>query len=332
MTRPFSVWPVFFGDLLAECGHVAAALLLVMILTILIGRRSHADLVRYGVACLRRLALGLAVPGLAGFILPIILILGHWPETVTMASLFHPVVLPWTMASLFWLFAFVWIFLVRRIAIWSCMIPLFIALAAGIVCNWPFAGLPQGMDSATVFAVLALQTGHRLFLGLSLAGGIALFFVPHWQRTCQFGAVSLGEGNRKGAMRWLAFWACLGAVPFLVDRWGLVIGNLMHQSASSVVASLLARMVPLSIAVFCWAVLLALPVNQDAGRETGGKRSDSTSHGGGIGPGTKSGFARGFLRMTRLAPEHLAWIGLVLALAGIILQALIQHGIFAFDH
>lgn len=328
MIQPFSAWSGALAALLGECAQAAAALPLVMLLTIMIGRRSHLELVQYGFECLRRLTLCLALPGLFGFLLPVLLILGRWPHDVTLASLFHPVILPWTLASLAWLAAFVWLAIVRLSAICSCLVPLFLALAALVLSNWPFAGLPQGMDSATVFAVLALQAGHRLFLGLSLAGGLALVLVHFWES----GFVSSGEGNRAGARRWLSFWACLGAVPFLVDRWGIVIGNLLRQSASSAVDSLLARLVPLSIAVFCWAVLLALPGDQAAGKDLGGKRSGRARQTGERVTGAKSGFATGLLRLTRLDPVQVAWLGLGLAVAGIVLQALFQHGIFRLGH
>ncbi len=275
----------------------AAGLPAVLALTLLAGRRGNARLCAFGAGRMARLAFRLAPLGIfcaVGDHLGLIVQLRGWAGLAGLYPL-HPAMLPATSAALAWLAGMVCLFFYlkadaaaplpalpeadqRRVkgrktapdpALSQWEAPefrsrLILALAA-LGCffaalallRWPFAGLPQGMElSAAAEAVLSTSI-HDLFAALSPAGAAALLALT-CLRTGPEGAPPAEDALRK-AGRWCALWALLGYIPRCLDRWGLFVGvSLRPGPLPPDVAAQALGLIPLTLAIACWALLFAL--------------------------------------------------------------------------
>lgn len=124
---------------------------------------------------------------------------------------------------------------------------------AQVLPNWSFSGPPQGMEwGRMVSAVLGAAT-HNYFTCFAPAGAFALLSLFFFHRK---GAPFPAVADLEKAVRWCALWALIGYIPRCIDRWGLFIGfSFSGQSLPDWLTPQIAGLVPLTLAVICWAIL-----------------------------------------------------------------------------
>lgn len=252
----------------------ASGLPFIAALSLFAGRRGNASFCIFGCKWLLVFCLALAFSG------PCWIALSYLREVLPynaglarmLAPLAEPAGLPWSSSLAAWLAACLAVFLafaalgnvrfrdniysVRQVAI-----PLFFAFAASglffmalVLETWPFAGLPEGLEwDRALMAIWRRATG-AYFLALSPAGAFALAAWPLWLGR-------LDANQAKVAIRWLAFWAMAGAMPFLLATAGPALGAALHNgiAVSTGQSALAASLGIYAIAVACWAFLLWKP-------------------------------------------------------------------------
>lgn len=164
-------------------------------------------------------------------------------------------------------------------------IPLALLLAgalcffAALACrDWPFAGLPPGMDPGRAAAAVLRHATRLWFTTLAAGGAAALALAALALRrgrrlrpdACagRNGATAatrapLAAANspeRAGIIRWCALWAAIGYLPSVLERWGLALGLWLRPAASGPgmqpVSAQVLCLVLLSMAIACWVALL----------------------------------------------------------------------------
>lgn len=163
-------------------------------------------------------------------------------------------------------------------------IPLCLLLAgalcffAALACrDWPFAGLPPGMDPGRVAAAVLRHATRLWFTTLAAGGAAALALAALALRRRRLppdacagrnGAASatrapLAAANspeRAGIIRWCALWAAIGYLPSVLERWGLALGLWLRPAAAGTgmrpVSAQVLSLVLLSMAIACWVALL----------------------------------------------------------------------------
>ena len=294
----------------------AAALPIIMALTLLAGRRGNARMCIMGTQRLTRLALGLGLLGplltaadLAGTLIS----LGGSLNGIT---LWDDAVLPYTTTVLAWVGGLCCLWVVAYMDKSSPLTPglpdddttasksakghslrkgrrnpapiegsgtydqldgtamrsrMFLYLLAGIcffaahaLPNWSFSGPPQGMEwGRMVSAVLGTAT-HNYFTSFAPAGALALLSISvfYSQRTRSSAATPANFAatvDLEKAVRWCALWALIGYIPRCIDRWGLFIGfSFSGQGLPDWLMPQITGLVPLTLAVACWAILFTL--------------------------------------------------------------------------
>ena len=134
------------------------------------------------------------------------------------------------------------------------------ALAAFALRNWPFAGLPPGLDVWRAAAAILKHACRAYFTAFTSGGAIGLLLAAHVARRGWNGR-PLSDAEAAGGLRWCAVWAVAGSVPQLLERWGLALGLWLRGGAgmpAEAHAALfqLAALAPLTLAVAAWAAVL----------------------------------------------------------------------------
>ncbi|OXS29145.1 MAG: hypothetical protein BCS36_13950 [Desulfovibrio sp. MES5] len=291
----------------------AAALPVIMALTLLAGRRGNARLCILGTQRLTRLALGLGLLGpllTAADLAATLISLGGSSSLLNSLSLWDDAVLPYTTTVLAWIGGLCCLWIVAYLDGRSPLaaglpdedmpaaknsagtaskgrstckarrapapvegsgksdqlageamrgrLCLYLMAAICFFCaqvlpNWSFSGPPQGMEwGRMVSAVLGAAT-HNYFTCFAPAGAFALLTLSFFHRK---GAPFPAVVDLEKAVRWCALWALIGYIPRCIDRWGLFIGfSFSGQSLPDWLTPQVAGLVPLTLAVICWAIL-----------------------------------------------------------------------------
>lgn len=257
------------------CVQAAATLPIIAALSLIAGRRGNARICLAGGLELLNLDLFLAATG------PIFYLGSYWQQMLPygtnfaqrIAPLFMPAGMNWSGSTLIWLagilagFPAIWGIRLRlqnlrentspvrliRVPLFFCFLCAFLFFSTFIVINWPFGGLPEviGWDRAAL--ALWRNAVSNYFLALSSAGAAALLLLALRQQ-------KLPENFVPIATRWLAFWGLAGSLPYLLTRWGYIIGA--FRARGSLAYGLQYQTISLSLltaAAFCCALLLWKP-------------------------------------------------------------------------
>ena len=280
------------ASLLGVAANAAATLPLMAALALLIGRRGHAAICLAGARELAGLALWLAAAW------PLLIV----TDAMVQLSLATPAPLQSRLAALFtpagagislsvaaWLCGAVSLWLGRRACAASALrlspgadrypasavrAPLaallaaaFCALCALALKNWPFAGLPPGMDFWRVAGVVGKHACRTYFTGLTSGGAVGLVLVAVRVSAVARSQTAAPRGHTDtmeitGAVRWCALWAVAGALPHLLERWGLTVGVWLRGNAAPLPGNPHAAVIQvvalglLTLALAAWAALL----------------------------------------------------------------------------
>lgn len=272
------------ASLLGVTANAAATLPLMAALAILIGRRGHAAFCLAGARTLAGLALCLtaAWPLLVVTDAMVQLSLAtQAPLTSRLAALFTRAGAGISLGVAAWVCGAGFLWLGRsacaaaamrlspgadryparavRAPLAALLAAAFCALCALALKNWPFAGPPPGMDLWRVAAVVGKHACRAYFTALTSGGAVGVALVA---------ARAGGQEGRPdtteitGAVRWCALWAVAGALPQLLERWGLTVGVWLRGSAAPLPGNPRAALIQvvalglLTLAVAGWAALL----------------------------------------------------------------------------
>ncbi|GEM_PF-1100552 len=303
--------------------NAAAALPVILALTLLAGRRGNGRLCAAGARRLTRLTFGLGLLGpllTAASLASTIISIGGSGSDISGLGLWDDAVLPYTTTVLAWIAGLCCLWLVTwmdrnsplatsqtsdvsgattggrssrghsarkarratppaegdaaadrldtdalhgRLFLYLMAIACF--FAAHALPNWSFSGPPQGLDwSRMVSAVLGTAT-HDYFTNFAPAGAVALLAISLALRERDGTAAAmpiksvLAVPDMEKAVRWSALWAMIGYIPRCIDRWGLFIGlSFSGQTLPDWLMPQIASLVPLTLAVICWAILFTL--------------------------------------------------------------------------
>lgn len=128
--------------------------------------------------------------------------------------------------------------------------------AAQLLPNWSFSGPPQGMEWGRMVSALLGAATHNYFTCFAPAGAFALLALFFFHRK---GELFPAVADLEKAARWCALWALIGYIPRCIDRWGLFIGlSFSGQSLPDWLMPQAAGLVPMTLAVACWAILFTV--------------------------------------------------------------------------
>lgn len=270
----------WLGNLQAMLAQTAQALPLVILMTLLAGRRGNAALCLWGGRQLLRLDLLCAAISLPLF--PLMTLLDALRQTQTPA-LAELLARPASVALLAWLPATLLLWgLLRasrhwpdvaapsvtayrtsdlRLTLWGCLLALLLFLLGSLLSTGLLLTPPQGMERSD-FILLQIRQGlHLLFRYLSLAGGAALLLLwylrhrPPMTDDTQFAL----------AVRWCAVWAVVGYLPSIIDLWSTLLAVLLRSLGSGISFDLMSQMPALTLsvlaalAIISWSVFLFRP-------------------------------------------------------------------------
>lgn len=129
-----------------------------------------------------------------------------------------------------------------------CFLGALFFFATFMLINWPFAGLPQNMDWSTAAMAIFRNGCDHCFRAFCPAGAIGLLYALH--------VFLEGSKRENGAIRWLAAWAAVGYIPWILQNWGYAIGVAMRGSASArIMSGMTGQVLALSFitaAIGCW--------------------------------------------------------------------------------
>lgn len=254
----------------------------IIALTLATGRRGHAGLSAYGARSLARCAAALAALGpllAAGGVIALLASLRGTEHMFDGVSIWMPAMLPYTTSIAAWLAGIACLLLYlaadrasarsRVTADQDYWQPGQIALRVGLalaaaLCfftaqvlpNWPFSGMPQGLNATDAALAILSGTLHEYFTAFAPAGSLALLVLAFKTRNA---ATGFTQADEQRAARWCALWAMVGLIPRCIDRWGLVIGLSLRQGPlpQGVTGQAMA-LVPVTLAIACWVALFAL--------------------------------------------------------------------------
>lgn len=230
---------LYIHHLLAFLAAAAGSMPFLIALGLIIGRRGHAAFCIYGSRRLCGLALGLACAAL--FYFPssyLAVVLPYGLHASILDGIFLPAGRPWLVALLCWLLGIfiLWLasgslkalrmegkedryqFRFIRPVFMLLMLASLAFFAALFMENWPFAGLPEGMNVERAAMAIARHSMRRFFMSFSPAGAIALLYASYFfSRSGRSG----DQEEERGSLRWFSFWAAAGAVPSLFISWAL---------------------------------------------------------------------------------------------------------------
>lgn len=284
--QDLSLWTIlslWCNSLLGIGMNAAAALPLIIALTLLIGRRGQARFCAYGAARLAELAFGLSWLGLPVMLASLYgLLSGLRAAGRAMAdiSLVSPPLLAYSLPLLLWLMGIIGAGLLRRTCtgaalpprrhpekdryatdavtgrLWLCGLTGLCFFSTYVLRHWPFIALPPGMDLSRVATAVFSNALHKYFMAFTPAGALALLFLLRARR----GAAQAGfdEVQTALAARWCALWATAGYIPFCLDRWGIALGYLLRGTLPDWLLPQLYALIPFTAAVACWGTLLGM--------------------------------------------------------------------------
>lgn len=269
----------WFGVLQALPAQMAQALPVIILLTLLAGRRGNARLCLWGAR--RLLSLNLVCALIALVLFPLVALLGslqegQWPGLAAFCAR------PACVALLAWLPACLLLLALRRAAshwpdsagpvesyragelrctLWGCLLAFALLVLGSLLSTGLLLEPPQGMDRSA-FLMLQIRQGlHLVFRYFSLAGGAALlclWTLRHHPR------LAAGADFDK-AVRWCAVWAVAGYFPSIIDHWSTLLAALLQAWRAGVPidltpqATALAMSVLAALALVGWSVFLYRP-------------------------------------------------------------------------
>lgn len=272
--------------LLGIAANAAAALPFMAALALILGRRGHAAFCLAGAAALAGLGLWFSAAWPALVIGDALVELSRVPDvplTRRLAAFFTPAGAGLSLSVALWCAGIVCAWLGRRACLHKASAPpagrdnsssrairlplmaLFgacaCALAAFALRNWPFGGLPPGMDFTRAAGAVLKHACRAYFTAFSSGGAVGLMLAALVARRGWLGR-PLPAAEAAGAVRWCAVWAVAGAVPQLLERWGVALGLWLRGGAGLPAeghAALfqLVALGLLTLAVAAWGALLA---------------------------------------------------------------------------
>lgn len=216
-------------------------------LSLLAGRRGNGDFCLWGGQKLLMLALMLAWSGplwlAANYLAETMHFGGSWAQIL--APLLQTPGLPWSSGCGVWLLG--WLFMAvaggslsairhgfqgteyTARQVWApicfCLLAAACFFAVFILVNWPFAGLPEGLDWERASMAIFRHASRNYFMAFCPAGAIALLML-------NFYAPGLEPGRIAVCARWLAFWAVAGCLPYTLVTWGSLTGLGLNPGVS----------------------------------------------------------------------------------------------------
>lgn len=274
------------ASLLGIAANAAATLPFMAGLALILGRRGHAAFCLAGAAALTGLCLALSAAWPALVIGDALVQLSRVPDaplTRRLGAFFTPAGAGISLSVALWCAGMVCAWLGRHACLRKAAglpagtdsysarairLPLGLlfaaagcALAAFALRDWPFAGLPPGMDFARAAGAVLKHACRAYFTAFSSGGACGLMLAALVARR-GWRAGPLSEGEATGALRWCAVWAVAGALPQLLERWGVALGLWLRGGAgmpAEAHAALfqLAALCLLTLAVAAWGAVLA---------------------------------------------------------------------------
>ena len=280
------------ASLLGVAANAAATLPFMAALALLIGRRGHAAFCLAGARALAGLALWLSAAWPLLVVTDALVQLSlatQAPLKTCLAALFTPAGAGISLSVAAWLcgVGFLWFgrracavsaaqlspaadrYPVRAVGapLGALLAAAFCALCAFALRNWPFAGLPPGMDVWRVAGVVGKHACRTYFMAFTSGGAMGLALVAVRVSAMARSQTPAPQGHPDtteiiGAVRWCAFWAVAGALPHLLERWGLTVGVWLRGSSAPLPGNPHAAVIQvvalglLTLALGAWAALL----------------------------------------------------------------------------
>lgn len=273
------------ASLLGVAANAAATLPLMAALSLILGRRGHAAFCLAGAAALAGLALCLAAAWpllVIGDALVELSRGGELPLARRFAAFFTPAAAGLSLGVALWCAGMACAWLGRRaslqkaaalpagtdsysarairVPLWALFAAAACALTAFALRNWPFAGLPAGMDLWRAGGAVIKYAFRAYFAALTCGGACGLLLAAFAARRGWHGA-SLSDAGAAGAVRWCAVWAVAGSVPQLLERWGVALGLWLRggtglPDGAHTALFQLAALALLTLAAAAWGALL----------------------------------------------------------------------------
>lgn len=233
-------------NLLEISWQASASLPIIIALGLAAGRRGNARFLGRGNLKLLNFEICCAIFGVLYFLLAYFcLILPYHNENMSIWKPFLEAAgLPWSSAMLMQATA-VMILLAARESLRDALPtkdkyplaaikkPLLLCLAASLcflatffLINWPFAGIPAGMDMDRAFFAVLRNAFRHFYMSFCPAGGLALVYVI-WSRR------EMEPKDLLLAARWLSIWAFIGYLPYLLQAWAILLGLGWRGNAAS---------------------------------------------------------------------------------------------------
>lgn len=101
----------------------------------------------------------------------------------------------------------------------------FCFFATFLLINWPFAGLPEGLEWDRAVMAIFRHASREYYMALCPAGAIALLAFNVY-------ANGIERHYQEPTARWLGFWAVAGCLPYTLVTWGSLMGMGLNESVS----------------------------------------------------------------------------------------------------
>lgn len=266
MAPELTLW-YWCAALLGIAADAAATLPFMAALTLILGRRGHAALCLRGAGALAGLALWLSAAWpirVLGDAFVRLSLAGDAPAATRLMALFAPAGLAISTSVAVWLVGAAFVWSGRRACaaaaaalppgagsyrVPAIRLPLILllaaaacALAAFALRDWPFAGLPAGMDMGRAATAVGKHACRSYFMALASGGAFGLLLAARAARRndcasrpsaagVQSPSAPLSVAEAEGAVRWCALWAAVGYLPSCLEHWGLALGLLLRGNA-----------------------------------------------------------------------------------------------------
>lgn len=274
--------PIIWQWLLALVGiaaNAAAALPIIIILGIAVGRRGNAAFCIQGTLALFRIALLLSPLGIIFFI-------GNWLAQIHDFAaipylIFRAASLPYISSAAMWFLGICFLYLsyillkakipsadTYRLSqlkkpLFCCILAACCYFSTYFLINWPFAGLPEGLPLDRAVMAILRNGARHYFYAFCPAGAIALLFALHWQK-----ALAASQQQIDNGIRWLSVWAAIGYLPYLLQRGGVTLGIWLRGNAGFTASfpgfwAQVCSLCLLTLAIACW-IWLFVAKNKNA--------------------------------------------------------------------
>lgn len=218
--------------------HASATLPVIAILTLIAGRRGNSQLCLTGGRLLLKSGFFLGVIGICSFPLAYLgEMLSFGGEDNIWQPFFALPGLPWSgsmtsqicgalllgaaCATMPAQAAGQYNFKVFKTPVILSLLAAFAFAATFFLISWPFAGYPQGLSGERVFQAVFRNALNHYFMAFCPAGALSLLLV--FPKSA-LGGRELTASEKTLACRWLAVWAFIGYVPYLLQSWAILIG------------------------------------------------------------------------------------------------------------